>query len=89
MKPVFADTFYWISLTSPAEAAYERANQVTDEIVTIDEVLTEYLTSSARPLNMCAGRPPKNVQQIEGLTDILTNDKHFEQEGFRALFRDS
>jgi predicted nucleic acid-binding protein len=25
----------------------------------------------------------------EGLTDILTNDKHFEQEGFRALFRDS
>ncbi len=23
----------------------------------------------------------------EGLTDILTNDKHFEQEGFRALFR--
>jgi predicted nucleic acid-binding protein len=25
----------------------------------------------------------------EGLTDILTHDKHFEQEGFRALFRDS
>ena len=25
----------------------------------------------------------------EGLTDVLTNDKHFEQEGFRALFRDS
>jgi predicted nucleic acid-binding protein len=24
-----------------------------------------------------------------GLTDVLTNDKHFEQEGFRALFRDS
>ncbi len=24
----------------------------------------------------------------QGLTDILTNDKHFEQEGFRALFRD-
>ena len=25
----------------------------------------------------------------EGLTDALTNDRHFEQEGFRALFRDS
>ena len=25
----------------------------------------------------------------EGLTEILTNDRHFEQEGFRALFRDS
>ncbi len=23
----------------------------------------------------------------EGLTDALTNDKHFEQEGFKALFR--
>jgi predicted nucleic acid-binding protein len=25
----------------------------------------------------------------EGLTDILTNDRHFEREGFHALFRDS
>jgi predicted nucleic acid-binding protein len=25
----------------------------------------------------------------EGLTDVLTNDWHFEQEGFRALFRES
>jgi predicted nucleic acid-binding protein len=25
----------------------------------------------------------------EGLTDVLTNDRHFEQEGFLALFRDS
>ena len=24
----------------------------------------------------------------EGLTDVLTNDKHFEQEGFHALFRE-
>lgn len=23
----------------------------------------------------------------EGLADVLTNDRHFEQEGFRALFR--
>jgi predicted nucleic acid-binding protein len=25
----------------------------------------------------------------EGLTEVLTNDRHFEQEGFRAMFRDS
>jgi uncharacterized protein len=25
----------------------------------------------------------------EGLTEVLTNDRHFEQEGFRALFRSS
>ena len=24
----------------------------------------------------------------EGLSRVLTNDRHFEQEGFRALFRD-
>ena len=23
----------------------------------------------------------------EGLSDVLTNDRHFEQEGFRAVFR--
>jgi predicted nucleic acid-binding protein len=133
VKPVFADTFYWIALTSPAEAAYERANQVTDDIVTIDEVLTEYLTffSSAsayvrrktannvhkilrdsgvqviaqtresflRGLDPYASRPDKGysltdcismqTMRCEGLIDVLTNDRHFEQEGFRALFRDS
>jgi predicted nucleic acid-binding protein len=25
----------------------------------------------------------------EGLTEALTNDRHFEQEGFRPLFRES
>jgi len=25
----------------------------------------------------------------EGLAEVLTNDRHFEQEGFRVLFRDS
>jgi predicted nucleic acid-binding protein len=27
------------------------------------------------------------IMRCEGLTDVLTNDRHFEQEGFRALFR--
>ena len=133
MKPVFADTFCWIALTSPTAAAYERANQVTDDIVTIDEVLTEYLTFFSAASEYVRRKTAKNVQQIlldpsvyvipqtresflsgldlyasrpdkgysltdcismqtmrrEGLTEVLTNDKHFEQEGFRALFRDS
>jgi predicted nucleic acid-binding protein len=25
----------------------------------------------------------------EGIGDVLTNDRHFEQEGFRALFREA
>jgi uncharacterized protein len=27
------------------------------------------------------------TMRYEGLTEALTNDRHFEQEGFRALFR--
>jgi predicted nucleic acid-binding protein len=27
------------------------------------------------------------IMRREGLTDVLTNDKHLEQDGFRALFR--
>ena len=39
-----ADTFYWIALSLPGDAAYARAQQVTGDIVTTEEVLIEYLT---------------------------------------------
>lgn len=29
------------------------------------------------------------TMRAQGLSEVLTNDRHFEQEGFRALFRDS
>ena len=133
MKAVFADTFYWIALTDDTDAAHERADRITDDIVTTDEVLTEYLTFfSAAPafmrrevamtvedilrdpsvevisqsrasflagLKLYRERPDKGysltdcismeTMRREGITDALTNDRHFEQEGFRALFRDS
>jgi uncharacterized protein len=48
-------------------------------------------------LKLYRGRPDKGysltdcismeTMNREGLTDVLTNDRHFEQEGFRALFR--
>ena len=131
MKAIFGDTFYWIALTVPTEAAHERANQFTENIVTPDEVLSEYLTFlSAAPehLRRAAGlavqdilhnprvrvipqsrdsflsglalyqaRPDKGysltdcismqTMRREDLSEVLTNDRHFEQEGFRALFR--
>ncbi len=130
MKAVFADTFYWIALTNPLDAAYSHAQTFVNDIVTTDEVLTEYLNyfSSSAHLRHKASlivetafhdptvrlivqshesfragfalyraRPDKGysltdcismeVMRREGLTDILTNDRHFEQEGFRALFR--
>jgi uncharacterized protein len=50
-------------------------------------------------LSLYEGRPDKGyslthcismqTMRKEGLTEVLTNDRHFEQEGFLALFRDS
>jgi len=50
-------------------------------------------------LQLYRARPDKGYSRVdcfsmqtmhkEGLTEVLTDDRHFEQEGFRALFRDS
>jgi len=133
VKAVFADTFYWIALTMPSEAAHRRALEFNGNIITTDEVLSEWLTFfSGSPdnirqetslaaydilndpsirvipqsratfmagLQLYHARPDKHYSLIdcismqtmkrEGLTDVLTNDRHFEQEGFRALFRNT
>ncbi len=133
MRRVFADTFYWIALSLPGDTACARAEQVTDDIVTTEEVLAEYLTffcaspehlrrevarnveailqdptvrvipqshdSFIAGFELYSARPDKGYSLVdcismqtmrqEGLTTVLTNDRHFEQEGFRALFRDS
>ena len=49
MKAVFADTFYWIALSNPAETRYQDALALDAKmagllIVTTDEVLSEFLT---------------------------------------------
>ena len=129
---VFADTFYWIALTDSTDAAHKRARQVTDDLVTTDEVLTEYLNffSASQEfmrreivltvedilqdpgvtlipqsretflagLSLFRTRADKGysltdcismrTMQRLGLTAVLTNDRHFEREGFRAIFRE-
>ena len=62
-------------------------------------IIPQTRTSFLAGLRLYTARPDKgysltdciSMQLIrqEGLTDVLTNDRHFEQEGFRALFRDS
>jgi hypothetical protein len=53
VKAVFADTFYWIALTMPSEAAHQRALEFSGSIVTTDEVLSEWLTFfSGSPTNI-------------------------------------
>ncbi len=134
MKPVFADTFYWIALALPADAYYARARQwIRGQIATTDEVLGEYVNYFSRAraylrrriaaslgailedpdvrvieqsrstflsgVELFTARPDKGysltdcismqTMRREGLTEALTNDHHFDQEGFRALFRES
>ena len=48
-KVVFADTFYWVALTNPADSRYQEANAFDKSlagtrIVATDEVLAEFLT---------------------------------------------
>jgi uncharacterized protein len=131
VSTVFADTFYWIALTTPLDAAHDRARTFTDDVVTTQEVLTEYLNffssgpehlrrNAARAIQAILHDPTVRIipqsdgsfhagldlfrartdkrysltdcismqaMRREGLTAVLTNDRHFEQEGFRALFR--
>jgi len=135
LRTVFADTFYWIALSDPADAGYRYALALEQELVgetifTTEEVLAEFLTffathpwSRARASQTVQGlfrkrkirvipqshtsflsgldlynqRPDKaysitdcismETMRREGLIEVLTNDKHFEQEGFYALFR--
>jgi hypothetical protein len=47
MTAVFADTFYWVALTDPDGALYERAVHIEAlvagrSLVTTDEVLSEF-----------------------------------------------
>jgi uncharacterized protein len=135
VRAVFADTFYWVALTNPADPYYRdvvaRHDEIADaSIFTTDAVLSEFLTFFAGDkrlrdragrtvealledpdihvipesrqtflsgLELYRARPDKGysltdcvsmqTMSREGLTEVLTNDRHFEQEGFRALFR--
>jgi predicted nucleic acid-binding protein len=98
MTALFADTFYWIALADFADSAHARAVAIASEragspLVTTDEVLVEYLTliNAERILDHPGVRvvPQMQTMRIEGLTEVLPNDRHFEQEGFRPLFRES
>jgi uncharacterized protein len=136
VKAVFADTFYWVALTNPADSSYHDVATFDDfagsaMIITTEEVLTEFLAFFAADawlrqraaetvreilsdpairvipqshesflsgLDLYVARPDKgysltdciSMQTMrEKITEALTNDRHFEQEGFRSLFRDS
>jgi predicted nucleic acid-binding protein len=63
------------------------------------EVVPQSRASFLSGMALYAARPDKGYSPTDcismatmrqrGLSEVLTNDRHFEQEGFRALFRDS
>lgn len=136
MRTVFADTAYWVASfrrddtwRSSARRAVERLGAV--RLVTIDEVLVEFLAavagadprirSCASPfvrsllsspdivvqrqsreslllgLRLYEARPDKGysltdcvamtAMRAAGITQVLTTDRHFEQEGFAVLMK--
>ena len=61
-------------------------------------VIPQSRKSFRASLDLYRARPDKRYSLVdcismqttheEGLAEVLTNDRHFEQEGFRALFRE-
>ena len=135
MRPLFADTFYWIALLNRRDAWYRRVVAFsrtlgTRQFLTTEWVLAEFLAFYSAAGEVTRQRAAAQMRQIlqaprihvllpsqalfldglalyesrldkhysltdcismhvmrrEGLTDVLTNDHHFTQEGFRILF---
>jgi len=133
MRRVFADSLYWIALSHPRDQHHAAALKLSRalrqvEIVTTDEVLSEFLTALRHTsqlrsiaalqadgvmtdpsilvlpqsrqtflagLALYKARSDKEysvtdcismeAMRQEGITEILTHDDHFKQEGFIIL----
>ena len=136
MKSAFADAVYWIAIARPNDPWSQAANSAKTalgavQLVTTDEVLTEFLAalskggphlrrtavemvrailsntnvkvvpqsreSFEKGLARYEARSDKeyslqdcismNVMESETIAEVLTNDRHFSQEGFTVLMR--
>jgi predicted nucleic acid-binding protein len=86
--------------TAPEALRREAAESVEGILASsVIRVIPQSRESFLAGLQLYRARPDKGYSLVdcismqamrkEGLTEVLTNDRHFEQEGFRALFRDS
>jgi predicted nucleic acid-binding protein len=92
-------TEYLTFFATAPEPSRRGAAEVVEDLLTssIVRVVPQSRESFRAGLQLYRARPDKRYSLVdcismqtmrrEGLTDILTNDRHFEQEGFRALFR--
>jgi predicted nucleic acid-binding protein len=83
---------------APAPFRREAADSVLDLLASsVVRVVPQSRDSFLAGLQLYRARPDKGYSLVDcismqtmrqqGLTEALTNDRHFEQEGFRALFR--
>jgi len=89
-------TFFATAPRSMRRKAISNAQRILEDPGV--RVIPQSRESFLSGMSLYAARPDKGYSLIdcvsmqtmrnEGLTDVLTNDRHFEQEGFRALFRD-
>ena len=86
--------------TAPELLRREAAESVEGILASsVIRVIPQSRESFLAGLRLYRARPDKGYSLVdcismqamrkEGLTEVLTNDRHFEREGFRALFRDS
>ena len=92
---VLTEYLTFFSTTSFRRKAAEGVERLLASAVV--QVVPQSRASFRAGLQLYRDRPDKGYSLVdcismqtmkrEGLTEVLTNDKHFEQEGFRALFR--
>jgi uncharacterized protein len=90
-------TFFAIAPEQMRRKAVINARRILDDPGV--RVLPQSRNSFLSGMALYEARPDKGYSLVdcismqtmrkEGLIEVLTNDRHFEQEGFRALFRDS
>ncbi len=73
MKRVFADTFYWLAISNPADQWYDLVQISTSalgilQIVTTDEVLMEFLTGMSG-----LGRHNR-LEAVQTVRDVLNDE---------------
>jgi len=94
-------TEYLTFFSSAPEALRREAAESVEGILasSVVRVVPQSQQSFLAGLQLYRARPDKGYSLVdcismqtmrnEGLIEVLTNDRHFEQEGFLALFRDS
>jgi predicted nucleic acid-binding protein len=72
MRRIFADTLYWVAITSPKDQWHQAARKVSQslsgcELVTTEEVLTEFVTAFS------AAGPMIRQQAVDVVRDLYTD----------------